>query len=178
MEAELLLVVQFLLQLEEILYLATNQNHKIMFKILKKLKAIIKLDITKRRFKKLFKGFSLILILVYPILPFLTSIIKNQPICDDGVGSCIVISLLFVFIVWCFWCISWLINYVVFFIHDISEIRSGKLRIFSFYFEYIWKVGRNKRIRSSFLEVLVVECFVVLLLLLIQINAIILVIIP
>ncbi len=131
----------------------------------------MKINITKEQFKKLFKVFSLILFLVYPILPFLTNVVKNkQMMCSYGAINCIAISLIFIFIIWFFWSISWLINYITFFISDISEIENKKLKIFSFYFKYIWKVGQNKKVRSSFLEVLVIECFGVLLLLLIQIN--------
>lgn len=133
----------------------------------------LKLNITKKQFEKLFKIFSLILLLDYPILPLLETVINDKQVCNYNAISYTMVFLAFILIIWCFWSISWLINYVVFFVYDISEIESKKLRIFSFYFKYIWKIGQNKKVRSSFLEVLVIECFGVLFMLLFQINALI-----
>jgi hypothetical protein len=144
-----------------------------MFGIYNKLTAKNETKYRKKQFKRMFNIFSLILVLVYPILPFLNAIIKNKPICNYDNGICVIIFMVFIFIVWCFWCVSWLINYIIFFIDDVSSIESIKSEILLFYFKYIWKMGQNKKIKSVFLEVLIVECFSVLLLMLIQINNII-----
>lgn len=114
--------------------------------------------ITKNQFKKLFKIFSLILLLDYPILPFLSSI-GGDIKCDDyDILTCISISLFFILIVAFFWSMIWFMSYIAFFMEDYrSKDFKNKMSppIYS-YVKYIQNSYRDKLIQSLVMKLILI----------------------
>ena len=72
--------------------------------------------ITKRKFKRLFQIFSLILFLDYPVLPLISEFIHKDYSCDEyEVLTCISVTLIFTALIASFWCVFWAMNYVAFY---------------------------------------------------------------
>ncbi len=121
--------------------------------------------ITKRQFKNLFAGFSLLLIIDYPLLPFLLSLFydNQENFCEEySLGSCLLITLSFMGLIISFWCLAWLINYAIFFMDDYrnKKLKSNLSLPFYLYIKYTQKSFRNSRIKSSFAAlILVILCF-------------------
>ena len=120
------------------------------------------LKLTKVQFERLFKVFSLVLLIDYPALPFFTSFLKKESFCDgDDIVICTIAALLFMLIVICFWCVFWLMNYAVFFMDDYrgKQIERKISLPFFLYVKYLQNSFKNKPIQSFVLElILVLTC--------------------
>ena len=121
--------------------------------------------ITKKQFKNLFIGFSLLLIINYPLLPLLSSLLFNNggSFCEDySINICLFITISFVALVAFFWCIAWLINYAIFFMddHRNQKLKNSFLLPFYLYIKYIQKSFKGSKVKSySVALVLAIFCF-------------------
>jgi hypothetical protein len=120
------------------------------------------IKITKKRFIGLFKFFSLILFIDYPLLPILSSLKDGKSDCGYSPLFCISIMLLFILIIAFFWCIIWFINYAVFFMEDYRDKKIEKNLLWPFYLyvKYIQNSCKNKSVQSNSIKlILAALCF-------------------
>lgn len=113
--------------------------------------------ITKNRFIQLFKIFSFILLINYPLLPFLGYFLgEKKPWCEDDVLTCGSAILLFMFIIFLFWCIVWFMNYAVFFMDDYKHKKAKNKIVLPFYWyiNYLQNAYRDRAVQSSSLKVI------------------------
>ena len=119
--------------------------------------------ITKKQFKNLFIFFSLLLIIDYPLLPLLSSLISKKDFCEEyNTDICLLITLSFTAFVMLFWCVGWLLNYIIFFMDDRrnQEIKKNLLLPVHLYIRYIQGLCKNSAVRSSSIAlVLIILCF-------------------
>jgi hypothetical protein len=119
--------------------------------------------ITKKQFKNLFIFFSLILVIDYPLLPFLSSFISKKDFCEEyDTDICLLITLSFTAFVMLFWCVIWGINYIIFFMEDRrnQEIKKNLFLPFHLYIRYVQGLCKNSVVRSSSIAlVLIILCF-------------------
>ena len=106
--------------------------------------------ITEKQFKKLFKILSLILIIDYPLLPFLLSLVERNTGCEYNTLICISLTFLFVAIIAFFWCIIWLMNYITFFMNDYrnKNIKSNVWLPFLLYIKYVQNSYKDKPVQA------------------------------
>lgn len=121
--------------------------------------------ITKKQFRNLFVGFSLLLVIDYPALPFLSSLFfdNKENFCEDySLGICLFITLSFIAVIGLFWCIAWLINYAIFFMKDYRDqkLNNDLLLPFYLYIKHTQKSFKNSKVKSfSVALVLAIFCF-------------------
>jgi len=113
--------------------------------------------ITKEQFKKLFKIFSLILMIDYPIMPFLSSFYTGDKICEDyDTLTCVSVMLIFIVLIFFFWCATWLMCYIAFFMEDYrGKVAENKLSsIFYWYARYVQSSFREKLIQEVVIKLI------------------------
>ncbi len=121
------------------------------------------MTITKQNFQKLFRFFSLIMLINYPLLPFVSSMIGGDKSgCEEGIIFCGIIALIFMSVVGLFWSAIWFINYAIFFMED-QRGKMIKTKLSSLpllYVRYVQNSCKDKMIQSiSMLVVLCLMCF-------------------
>ena len=122
-------------------------------------------NITKKQFKNLFVIFSLLLVVDYPLLPFLSSLLLNnkRDFCEDySINTCLFITLSFTITIIFFWCMAGLINYSIFFMKDYrnQKFKIGLSLPIYLYIKYTQKSFRDNKIKSySVALILVILCF-------------------
>lgn len=106
--------------------------------------------VTKKSYKKLFKIFSLILLLDYPILPLVFGIIRSESGCEYSTITCITVMISMMMIIFIFWTILWLNNYIIFFLDDYKNKipNKGLFNIPYFYIKYVQSSFKGKLIQS------------------------------
>ena len=120
--------------------------------------------ITKKQFKNLFKIFSLLLIFDYPVLPFLSSSFFNheQNFCEGyDISICLLITSSFILVIAVFWCVAWLLNYIIFFMEDHrnQKIKRNLLLPFYLYVKCNQTLCKDSTIRSASIAlVLIILC--------------------
>ena len=113
--------------------------------------------ITKEQFKKLFKIFSLILMIGYPIMPFLSSFYTGDTICEDyDTLTCVSVMLIFIVLIFFFWCATWLMCYIAFFMEDYrGKVAENKLSsIFYWYARYVQSSFREKLVQEVVIKLI------------------------
>ena len=121
-------------------------------------------NMTKYNFLRLFRIFSLILIIDYPLLPISLSLLKKEPFCESNIEICLLSMILFFLIIALFWCVIWFMNYAVFFMDDYrSKNYKIKMGLTVAYVRYLQYSCRDKPMRMFFLSLLLLfVCLVVL----------------
>ena len=113
--------------------------------------------ITKEQFKKLFKIFSLILMIGYPIMPFLSSFYTGDTICEDyDTLTCVSVMLIFIVLIFFFWCATWLMCYIAFFMEDYrGKVAENKFSsIFYLYARYVQSSFREKLVQEVVIKLI------------------------
>lgn len=108
--------------------------------------------VTKRQFRRLFKVFSLILLINYPVLPFLSSFTQGDIECDSyDILTCVSVAFLFIAIIFFFWCMVWLMVYITYFAEDyrVKKINNNLYSLPLLYVRHIQNSFRGKLIQSS-----------------------------
>ena len=121
---------------------------------------------TKKQFKNLFKIFSFLLIIDYPLLPILLSGIAKKSFCEElDWISCGIITFSVTALVLLFWCLFWLVNYCVFYMDD---YRGKKLKRdfklpFYLYINYIQYSFKDSKMKPMIIaSLLIILCLSVI----------------
>ncbi len=127
---------------------------------------MLKIHINKKQFKNLFKIFSLILLIDYPILPFAVSYMQGDFGCEgyDAI-TCFSAALFFIVLIAFFWCMFWLMNYIAFFMEDYrrKDTDSKWMLPFYLYVRYVQSAYKGKIAQEFVMKlILVILCCVVL----------------
>lgn len=92
------------------------------------------MKITEKQFRKVVAIISILLLFIYPILPFLLSFLEKKDQCEYGVIGCALLSLFFVAIIFIFWALIVVSHHRMFYtnIYRVNGLGSNdsKLKFF------------------------------------------------
>jgi len=121
---------------------------------------------TKKQFINLFKIFSFLLIIDYPLLPIILSGINKKSFCEElDLISCGIITFSVTAVVLLFWCLFWLVNYGVFYMDDFGgkKLKRDFKMPFYLYINYIQYSFKDNKMKTRIIaSLLIILCLSVI----------------